>query len=387
MSLAPVEERMWEVSPLKDTPQMSEAEINRKFEKAERRVLTAINREKLPSFAAALRKPGYMKISPFYQRRLRWDKKMQSRLIESLLINIPVPPIILYQIGYNSYEVIDGQQRITTIRDFYDNELKLTGLEIYPELEGRTYNQLPAKIKAGIDHRSISSIALITESPPDSEETLLLKQISFERLNTGGMALSRQEIRNCLYSGKFNELLLELASNPIFASAWGIPIDNQGKLVSNNLYKKMEDVELILRFFALRHIDRFKGNIEKFLDVYMIKSRKFSDIEILKKDFNDTIKAAYDIYGETLFKPFDPQLQDWKSRAYKAYYDAVMVGFSKHLDNANILASKKYKVIEETKRIFTEDKSGLFTGQGKTKSDLQTRIQRFDEMLLQVMQD
>ncbi len=395
MSLAPAEEKMWEVSPLKDTVKMSEEEINRKYEKRERRILTEINREKLPNFATALKKPSYMKIRPFYQRRLRWDEKKQSRLIESFLINIPVPPIILYEKDYNSYEVMDGQQRITAIQDFYDNKLKLTGLELYPELEGRTYNQLPAKIKAGIDRRSISSIVLITESTADPEEALFLKQVSFERLNTGGIALSRQEVRNCLYSGIFNELLLELANNPIFANAWGIPIENQNKLVNNNLYKKMEDVELILRFFSLRHIDNFKGNIEQFLDLYMLKSRRFSDtdIQILKKCFTETIQTAHDIYGETLFKPFDPKSQfdpklpEWKSRALKAYYDAVMIGFSRQLNSADILTARKDKVIEETKRIFIEDKSGLLTGKGKTKSDLQKRIKIFDEMLLQVIKN
>ncbi|XWK88512.1 MAG: DUF262 domain-containing protein [Phormidium sp.] len=80
-----------------------------------------------------------MDLQPFYQRRLRWDEKKQSRLIESFLINIPVPPIILFEKEYNFYEVMDGQQRITAIRDFYENKLRLTGLELWSELNGRTY--------------------------------------------------------------------------------------------------------------------------------------------------------------------------------------------------------------------------------------------------------
>lgn len=157
MPLATTEKKMWEVSPSKDPTKMPDSEINAKYEKGEKRILTEMNREKLPSFAEALKKPGYMEMRPFYQRRERWDKKMQSRLIESFLINIPVPPIILYEKDFNSYEVMDGQQRITAIQDFYENKLKLTGLEVWPELNGRNYNQLPVKIKAGIDRRSISS--------------------------------------------------------------------------------------------------------------------------------------------------------------------------------------------------------------------------------------
>ncbi len=385
MSLAPAEEKMWEVSTSQDTVEMSEEEINRKYEKEERRILTEINREKLPSFAESLKKPGYME---FYKRRTRWDKKRQSQLIESFLMNIPVPPIILYERDYNSYEVIDGQQRITAIQDFYDNKLKLTGLEFWSGLEGRTYNQLPRKIKAGIDHRSILSIVLITESKPDPEKALFLKNVAFKRLNTRGEPLSVQEVRNFLYSGKFNELLLELSSNPIFANAWGIPIENHSKLVQNNLYKTMGDAELILRFFALRHIDKLQGTIEEFLDLYMIKSIKFSDddIEILKNNFLETIKIAHNIYDGNLFKPFDPSSEKWKIQPSKAYYDAVMIGFNKHLSSADILTKKKAKVIEETKKIFATDKSRLFTKRNN-KYALQKRIQLFDEMLLQVIQD
>jgi len=391
MPLAPAEKTMWETPPEKDPKKMSDDEINAKYEKREKRILTEMNREKLPSFADALKKPGYMEIRPFFQRRPRWNKKMQSRLIESFLINIPVPPIILYEKEYNSYEVMDGQQRITTIQDFYDNKLELTDLELWPELEGRTYNQLPKKIKAGIDRRSISSIVLITESAPNQEEALYLKQLAFERLNTGGVDLSRQEVRNCLYYGDFNKLLLELAQNPIFAKAWGIPINDHDAKSKNSLYKKMEDVELVLRFFALRHAHKFHGKLEEFLDKYMIKSLSFSgkDIAVLSKIFLKTINIVYRIYGEDLFnpKPFEPRNINFKDQAYKTYYEAVMVGFSNHLDSENILIARKQKVIEATKKIFEEDKNRLLTGGGKTKADIQKRLGLFDDMLAQVINE
>mgnify|MGYP001068194002 CR=1 FL=1 len=391
MPLAPAEKTMWETPPEKDPKKMSDDEINAKYEKREKRILTEMNREKLPSFADALKKPGYMEIRPFFQRRPRWNKKMQSRLIESFLINIPVPPIILYEKEYNSYEVMDGQQRITTIQDFYDNKLELTDLELWPELEGRTYNQLPKKIKAGIDRRSISSIVLITESAPNQEEALYLKQLAFERLNTGGVDLSRQEVRNCLYYGDFNKLLLELAQNPIFAKAWGIPINDHDAKSKNSLYKKMEDVELVLRFFALRHAHKFHGKLEEFLDKYMIKSLSFSgkDIAVLSKIFLKTINIVYRIYGEDLFnpKPFEPRNINFKDQAYKTYYEAVMVGFSNHLDSENILIARKQKVIEATKKLFEEDKNRLLTGGGKTKADIQKRLGLFDDMLAQVINE
>ncbi len=388
MHLAPIEEKMWDKSPSKSNTKRSDGDVNNKYDSKEKRILTEINREKLPSFVEALKKPGYMEVRPFFQRRPRWTPKMQSRLIESFLINIPIPPIILYETEYNSYEVMDGQQRITAIRDFYENNLTLTGLELWPELNKCKYENLPVKIRAGLDRRSISSIVIIRESTSDPEEALFLKQTTFQRLNTGGVDLSNQEVRPCLYSGKFDLLLLELSRNPIFTNAWGIPIDDKkSELLENNLYKKMEDAELILRFFALRNVDNFRRGMEGFLDLYMMKSVGFSELDIvfLKDIFLDTINLAHKIYGDHLFKPFDPKSKTWKEKSYKAYYDAVMVGLSRHLDEAEILIDQKANIIQATKNIFETEKAYLLTGGGKSKDEIKSRIMMFDEMLSQVI--
>lgn len=388
MLLTPTEQQMWKNSAPKNSGSRSSNEIERKYESGEQRILTEINREKLPSFVSSLKTESYMELQPFYQRRQRWDAVKQSRLIESFLINIPIPPIILYEVRYNSYEVMDGQQRISAIRNFYDNKLVLEGLEIWPELNGSIYKQLPIKIRAGIDRRSISSIVIITESTTDDEQALFLKQATFERLNTGGVSLSNQEVRNCLYQGKFNCLLLDLSANEIFKQAWGIPQDiSSEKLSQNNLYDKMEDVELVLRFFALRHFEQFGMGMKYFLDLYMRKSLKFEveEIELLKNLFLNTLNLGFEIYGKFLFKPFDAQNNEWKKKSYKAYYDAVMVGLSRHLENAQVLTDRKTLVIEATQALFNRPESRLFTGQAKSKADLQQRITLFDEMLAKVI--
>lgn len=386
MTLTQTEIKMWEKSKKKDPTKMSDDEINRKYEKGEKRILAEIGREKLPSFAASLKESQYMEMNtrPFFQRRERWDDTKKSLLIESFLMNIPIPPIILYEKDYNSYEVMDGQQRITAIQDFYSNKLILKDLEVWPELNGKNYDNLPKKIKAGIDRRSISTITLITESTDDPEEAFFLKQLAFERINTGGVKLSRQEVRNCLFYNEFNKLLLELSANPIFAKAWGIPIDNEKERNKNTLYKKMEDAELVLRFFALRNIDNFRGQLESFLDLYMQKSANFSgeDIDSLRTIFLETIKLASDIYNDNLFQPYGAK----RDRAYKAYYDAVMVGFSNYLDKSNLFRQRKEQVIEGTKQLLDHN-LGLFTGQGKTKSDLEKRIRLFQEMLKKIIEE
>ncbi|MEZ2276603.1 MAG: DUF262 domain-containing protein [Microcoleus sp.] len=390
---SPYELNMWDKSKKEKShdKKMSDDEINTKYESGNSRILMEFNREKLPLFVDALTKPGYMDLRPFFQRRPRWKPEQQSLLIESFIINLPVPPVILYEKKYNSYEVIDGQQRISALRDFYEDKLILTGLQLWPELNGRKYSNLPTEIQAGIDRRTLSSIVVITESAKTLEDAMYLKRLTFERLNTGGVELSNQEIRNCLYHGQFNDSLIELADDPTFKNAWGIPDSDLREREQNNLYKKMEDVELVLRFFALRHYENFKGTLESFMDLYMIQSLDFSkeDTAFLSDIFKNTISIAYDIYGKHLFRPYildKSKNWNWAEEPYKAYYDAVMVAFSKNLSNAQILKQKKNQVIDATQQLLKADKSELFRGKGKnTKTDIQKRLNSFEQMLSQVI--
>jgi hypothetical protein len=117
-----------------------------------------------------------MQLRPFYQRRPRWEKVRQSKLIESFIMNVPVPPLFVYESDLAKYEVMDGQQRITAVQDFYTNKLILEGLEQWPELNGRIYDTLPSEIKKGLDRRSISYIVLLKESATTTEEEALLRQ-------------------------------------------------------------------------------------------------------------------------------------------------------------------------------------------------------------------
>jgi hypothetical protein len=395
-TLAPSEHGMWEKRPPIVTAGFSDREINEKYDSREQRIVTESNREKLPNFVAALKTPGYMKLRPFYQRRPRWDPARQSRLIESFIINIPVPPVFLYEQAYNSYEVMDGQQRISAIQEFYDNRLVLKGLELWPELNGRTYATLPSKIRAGVDRRSLSSIVLVKESADTEEEAMLIKQLVFERLNTGGVKLSKQEIRNSLYQGLLNDLTLKLSRDKIFAQAWNVPTiyedfinDPPPKLLKNTLYQTMGDVELVLRFFALRHVDHFRRGIQGFLDLYVIRARSFSeeDIRFLQDLFEATLHLAYDIYKDIIFRPFDPRSNKWSKQPHVGFYDSVMIGLSRNLDQASIIRRKKEEVIEGTKNLFIRLPEGTFTGRGNTKADLSTRINLYSDMITSIIQN
>ena len=131
---------MWERPTKESRPRLLDEDINAKYTKRELRIVTESNREQLPNFVEALKRPGWMELRPFYQRRPRWDKVRQSKLIESFIMNIPVPPLFVYESDLAKYEVMDGQQRITALLDFYTNKLELQGLEQWPELNGRIYD-------------------------------------------------------------------------------------------------------------------------------------------------------------------------------------------------------------------------------------------------------
>jgi hypothetical protein len=278
---------------------------------------------------------------------------------------------------------MDGQQRISAIQAFYENRLRLTGLELWPELNGKTYATLPSKIRAGIDRRSIDYIALVKESTDSYEDEMILKQLVFERLNTGGVKLEHQEIRNCLYQGPFNSMLLELSRHDLFTTAWGIPPKTPDEaeqvpkeLADSPLYEKMGDAEIVLRFFALRHVEHFANGMHGFLDRYMIRSREFTeeDIDALRSLCVETLQLATDIYGNSVFRPYDPQNPDGNTRPQRAFYDAVMVGLSNYLAHRDRLVTLRTRIQEATKQLFARYEAGTFTGRGDTKNDIQQRI-------------
>src|SRR5258708_27280177 len=114
--LAPSEHSIWEKPTRPVREKMSDDEIDEKYVSKAERIVTEMNREKLPNFVDALKREKYMVLTPAYQRRRRWDPERQSRLIESFLMNIPVPPLFIYETSLNRYEVMDGQQRITAVK-------------------------------------------------------------------------------------------------------------------------------------------------------------------------------------------------------------------------------------------------------------------------------
>jgi len=377
------ERGFWEKSQRQTNPKATDEQISAKYDSKSERIVTETNREKLQNFYEALSRPHYMNPRPSYQRRQRWTPERQSQLIESFLINIPIPPLFVYESKPNVYEVMDGQQRITAIKAFYSNELVLVGLERWPELNGRTYSKLPERIKSGIDRRSISWITVLNESSDSEEDAFAIKQLVFERLNTGGVKLSHQEIRNALHAGPFNDLLIELSKHPDHRAAWQLPEYTKVEeayvpegLAESNFYLEMQDVEVILRFFALRHADNYARGMRGFLDLYMEKARTFDpeDIEALREIYLKTIHLARRIFGDKVFCPYNRRLDAWGANPQKAYADAVMVALADFLKDGEKLVEHASLIIDSTRYLFIDDDKGVLTGRGNTKADVVDRI-------------
>ena len=192
---------------------MTEQEINDKYIKGEIRIVTEQGRYPLEEvFKMFSNKSKYNDITD-YQRNYVWSTKSRSLLIESFIMNVPIPPIFLYERDYSFYEILDGKQRISSIVKFYNDEFALEGLEVWSELNGKKYSTLPVRIKEGLDRRYLSSIIMLKESAKDAFEVNKLKKMVFERLNSGGEKLYPQESRNSVFGGPFNDLCKELAIN------------------------------------------------------------------------------------------------------------------------------------------------------------------------------
>ena len=387
---------------------LSEEEINEKYEIGEARIVTEQGAIKLPLVKDVFTNGKYDR-KPIYQRRITWDNKKRSRLIESFIMNIPVPPIFIYEVEYGKYEVMDGLQRISAIMDFYDNEYALEGLTEWPELNTKKYSELPKKIKEGIDRRQISVVSLLKESAKSQEQEQRMKRMVFERLNTGGVKLEDQEIRNALYNGEFNKLCKELSTNTTFRKLWGLPVsvdeDNNTKelyqldtvdsldvadeLALNNLYMRMYDVELVLRFFAMRHVNEYSGQLSDFLDKCMIFGNTILEEnsdrgDVLKELFINTIEIANKMFGDKAFCQYKEIRNQFKwSKPQKMIYDSLMLALTKY--DINSVPNNNKLITQYMEKAYKQNEE-MFNGKKQSKTDILNRADFFEKIVQNILE-
>lgn len=263
---------------------------------------------------------GQLEIQPDFQRQIVWSKPDQTRFIDSLSKQLPIPSMCI-SLDYKTDKrlIIDGLQRMQSIINFSDDEWKLSDLDdIDAEISGKTVHTIKTKSKSIYDRVQnvmipITVIRCDYSKEPHNEYLFTI----FHRLNSGGLKLNNQEIRNCIYNGSFNTLLKTFAEN-----------DNWKKLLSIKATKsyRFSNEELILRFFAFGdNLDKYNGKLSKFLNDYMFTMREpdeqfVSDKTIL---FERTIKLIY-----------EKMLENKSAASFsKTLFEGLLYGVAKNIDS------------------------------------------------------
>lgn len=275
-----------------------------------------------------------IKLDPDYQRRHRWTRETSSRLIESLILNIPIPVVFISQDvdvddevsdDGSRYTVIDGQQRLTAIHDFLRNRFPLEGLETLPELNGVYYKSLPSFLVRRLEERTVRCMRI------DSTVDAQIKFDIFERLNTGSVKLEAQELRNATARGPFNDLIKELAQTAYFRDL--IQVDTHRPDESPKV-QKMEDAELVLRFFALSH-GRYRGLRKGFKEFLTSSQVEFNDLPPArlnqwKEEFEAYMKFLHQRVGPAPFAKWRITGGNEKrmSSFNAAVFDALAIGLA-----------------------------------------------------------
>jgi Protein of unknown function DUF262 len=283
-------------------------------------------------------------LNPVYQRRYVWDDKKASKLVESLLINVPIPVCYLAEEADGTRSTIDGQQRLRSLYRFLNNEFSLRGLEVLSDLNGKRFHQLSDRQQRLIRNRTIRCIVITEESHPD------IRFDVFERLNTGSVALTAQELRNSVYRGSLNELLHELASHETFRACLGHRADT-----------RMAFEELVLRFLALdERLSSYRPSFKVFLNHYMRDNRNPGNpaLEAKRARFIATVEKVHAVYGDNSFRRVyrdDNGDVAISPAVNSALYDAIMLNLAAVDIQPQQLAERAADIRHASEQLMLED--------------------------------
>jgi hypothetical protein len=299
-------------------------------------------------------------IAPDYQRRFVWDVARQSQLVESIL-GIPIPSLFMATNEDSTWEVIDGLQRLTTLVNFVspslpsnghssNTTLKLKGLEKVPSLNGAGFDDLPTNLQLNFLTRPIRITVLNDLSDFQVRFDL------FERLNTGGIALHEQEIRNCVFQGQFNDFIKICASDGRFDRL----IKRTDKTGRGNVE------ELALKFFAyFEKRDEFSHSVKEFLNNYMEKkTQSFNNRRELKQLFDETMAALTDALPDGIVRANRP------NSTPLVLFEAIAVGVADVIASGGVVDPQKLRDVLDD-----PDLKILTTGATNSLPKLRARIE------------
>ncbi len=277
--------------------------------------------------------------TPAFQRGYVWDKMKASKLIESVLLHVPLPLIYTAEEADGSEVVIDGQQRLMTFIGYLKGEFpkdkkpfKLIKLKILKDLNGKSYSDLDQKIKLSLRRYGVSIIKIANTTDEN------VKFEIFERLNTGAVTLSPQELRNCIYRGPLNELIKNLAIRENFTRV----------LALQQRPQRMVDCEMVLRFFAFNertHLN-YGGKMKTFMNEFMRNNQNLTAEK--QAEWGDRFLLACDntfsIFGERAFRRYrsgnnKDQRGSWEGAINKALFDCTMFWLARY-EKRQIISAK-----------------------------------------------
>jgi hypothetical protein len=297
-------------------------------------------------------------LAPDFQRSFVWNIKQQIRLIESILLGIPLPAFYFNQDKDGAQQVIDGVQRLTTIKRFMSDQLELKEeyLEYLGPLKGSTFSTLDTITKRRFDRTQIVAHVIEPQTPDD------VKYDIFNRVNTGGSPLEAQEIRHCMSKTRSREFLRELVESENFDKAMGKFFwrKNSAKQWVRNS-KRMTDREMVLRFCAFyveplkkyseaSSLDAFLLDFSRWLD----REAKPNDLKNLKFAFEQAMQNCYQVFGKGAFRRWYPSNDLPKGRINRAIFESQALALADY--PPDIVLTKK-KAIESALRELFNDPS------------------------------
>jgi uncharacterized protein with ParB-like and HNH nuclease domain len=253
-------------------------------------------------------------VIPPFQRQYVWNVERASKLIESFLLGLPVPGVFLYREKKSQkLIVIDGQQRLVSVFGFFDGKFPTSGKRFYlkgvrPIWDGKIYEKLDDADQIRLRDSVLRATIIEQVDPADHSSMFHI----FERLNTGGVSLRPQEIRNCIHQGSFNDLLKALNQIDVWRDVVG----------SDKADKRMRDIELILRFFALLYEHpNYRKPMKDFISDFMARNKDASQSKLdeFKRVFVSTVENVRTTLGR---RPFHI-----KKGLNAAVFDSIMVAF------------------------------------------------------------
>lgn len=268
-----------------------------------------------------------IEIAPSFQRRFIWDRKRKSRLIESILLGLPLPSIYFSQYSDGRLTVVDGLQRINTIIDFWEGRLELCDLEYLSQLNGLNIDGVRKNLSPLMLRRfkqtQLTCIVIDYRSPQQ------LKYDLFQRLNTGGKPLNKQEIRNCLSRPLLQNALLKMVNSQAFIQATGGGINDT----------RMGAQESALKFMYFKDIYKgdinnlytYKGSLDNALNEYVDKMNCCRDFSEYINSYERCMKSAFSLFGKYTFRKITPDYQQkMRSPINKALMLAICVLLDYH---------------------------------------------------------